>query len=106
MFWKLRNKLREQTEAAPTTHNEAERSLRVKRANLPGPEDYDAKMQDMSVCETLELILNELHEAACTLYIRHQYHPAVVENFLGDEFFGAERATVMKDRMRASVKEV
>ena len=63
-------------------------------------------MEAMTVCETLELGLNELHEAACALYIRHQYNPAVVENFLGDEFFGAYRATQMKYRMRTSMKEV
>ena len=60
----------------------------------------------MTVCATLELGLNELHEAASALYIRHIYNPTVVENFLGDEFFGADRSTPMKERMRTSVKEV
>ena len=45
----------------------------------------------MTVCATLELGLNELHEAASALYIRHIYNPTVVENLLGDEFFGADR---------------
>ncbi len=38
--------------------------------------------------------------------IRHKYNKAVEENFVGDEFFGADRKLPLKDRMRASVKEV
>ena len=106
MFFKLRDIVREQAENAPTANNEAERSKGVRRANLPDPEDYDEKLEAMSVCSTLELGLNELHEAASALYIRHIYNPAVVENFLGDEFFGADRSAPMKERMRTSVKEV
>ncbi len=45
-------------------------------------------------------------EAASALYIKHIYNPADVENFLGDEFFGADRSEPMKERMRTSVKEV
>jgi hypothetical protein len=56
------------------------------------------KMKALSVCGTLELGLNEVNEAVCALYIRHHYNPAVVENFLGDEFFGANRAATMKER--------
>ena len=59
MFFKLRDILREQAVAAPTALNEAERSKGVRRANLPDPEDYDDKMEAMSVCGTLELWLNE-----------------------------------------------
>jgi hypothetical protein len=87
IFLKLRNMLRKQAEAAPTAQNKAKRSLGVKRAKLLDPEDYDDKMEDMSVFKTLELVMNELYEATCALYIRHQYNPAVVENFLGDKFF-------------------
>jgi hypothetical protein len=50
--------------------------------------------------------INELHEAASALYIRHIYNPAVVENFLGDEVFGADRLAPMKERMQTSVKKV
>ncbi len=78
----------------------------VKRANLPDPEDYDDKLEAMTVCATLELGLNELHEAASAMYIRHICNPSVVEIFLGDEFFGADRSAPMKKRMRTSVKEV
>jgi hypothetical protein len=53
----------------------------VRRVNLPDFEDYDEKMQAMAGCETLELGLNEQHEAACAMYISHQYNPAVVDNF-------------------------
>ena len=63
-------------------------------------------MQAMSVCETLELSLNDMHEEACALYIRHQNNPAIVDYFLEGEFFGADRAVTMKDRMRNSVKEI
>ena len=106
MFFKLRDLLRDQAEAAPSALNEAERSKGVRRSNLPDPEDYDEKLEAMTVCETLELGLNELNEAGSALYIRHVYNPAVVDNFLGDEFFGADRTAPMKERMRASVKEV
>ncbi len=88
----------------PSALNAAERSTGVRRVNLPDPEDYDENLESISVCETLELSLNELHEAACALYIRHQYNPAVVDNFLGDEFFGADWGATMKERMRTSVK--
>ncbi len=57
--------------------NEAERSKGDRRANLPDPEDYE-KMEALTVCGILELGLNELHKAACALYIRHHYNPAVV----------------------------
>jgi hypothetical protein len=63
-------------------------------------------MQATSVCEPLELGINELHEAACALYIMHQYNPAVVNDFIGDEFFGADKTATMKDRMRTSLKKV
>ena len=106
MFFKLRYLLRDQAEAAPTAHNEAERSKGVRRANLPDPEDYDEKLEAMTVCATLEMGMNELHEAASALYIRHIYNLSVVEIFLGDEFFGADMSTPMKERVRTSVNEV
>ena len=98
--------LREQAAATPAASSSAERSLRVKRAILPDPEDYEDKMEDMSVCETLELSLNQLHEAGCALYIKYMYNQAVVDNFLGDKFVGAERKQPFKERMATSVKEV
>ena len=106
MLFKLRDLMRDQAEVAPTALNEAKRSKGVTRANLPDPEDYDDKLEAMTVCATLELGLNELHKAASALYIRHIYHPTVVENFLGDEFFGADRSAPMKVHMRTSIKEV
>jgi hypothetical protein len=92
MLFKLRDLLRDQAEASPNARNEVERSKGVKRANLPDPEDYDDKLEAMIVCDTLELGLNELQEAASALYIKHIYNPTVVDNFLGDEFFGADRS--------------
>ena len=72
--------------------NEAKRYKGIKRTNLPNSEDYDDKMEDLTMCGILKLGLDELHEAACIIYIKYHYNPAVVENFLGDEFFGAKRA--------------
>ncbi len=73
---------------------------------MPYPEDYEDKIEARSVCTMLELGLNELYEAASALYIRHIYNPTFVENFMGDEFFGADRSAPMKESMRTSVKEV
>ncbi len=106
IFWKLREVLRQQAAAAPDANNSAERALGVKRANLPDPEEYEDKLEAMTVCQALELGLNQLHEAGCALYIRHRYNQAVVDNFLGDEYVGAERKQPLKERMAASVKEV
>jgi len=63
----------------------------VKRANLPDPDDYEAKLEAMTVYQTLELGMNQLHEVGCALYTRHMYNQSVVDNFLGDEYVGAER---------------
>ena len=98
--------MRDQSSAAPAPSNAAERALGVKRANLPDPEDYEDKLKAMSVCESLELGLNQLHEAGCALYIKYRYNQVVVDNFLGDEFIGAERKQPLKERMATSVKEV
>jgi hypothetical protein len=38
--------------------------------------------------------------------VQHEYNSVVAENFMGNEFFGADRKLDMKARMRASVKEV
>ncbi len=40
------------------------------------------------------------------MYIKYRYIQAVVDNFLGDEFVGAERKQPLKERMATSVKEV
>ncbi len=72
---------RDQAAGAPVARNSAERSLGVKRANLPDPEDYEDKLEAMSVCEALELGLNQLHEAGCALYIKYRYNQAVVDFF-------------------------
>ncbi len=47
-----------------------------------------------------------MNEASAALYVQHKCNDAVAENFVGDEFFGADRKLDMKARMRASVKEV
>ena len=106
IFWKLRGVLREQVAAAPAASNSAERSLGAKRANLPDLEDYEDKQEAMSVCEALELGMNQLHEAGCAIYKKYRYNQVVVDNFLGDEFVGAERKQPLKKRMTTSVKEV
>ncbi len=106
IFLKVRGVLREQAKLAPMPSNAAERALTAKRANLPDPEDYDAKLEAMTVCLALELGMNPLHEVGCAIYIRHMYNQAVVDTFLGDEYVGAERNQPLKDRMTTSVKEV
>ncbi len=83
--------MRDQAEVSPLPSNAAERERGVKRANLPDPKDFDAKLEAMTVCQALELGMNQLHEVGCALYIRHVYNQAVVDKFLGDEYVGAER---------------
>jgi hypothetical protein len=78
----------------------------ARRTCLPDPEDYDEKLEAMSVCKARKLGLSAIHEAACVVYIRHQYNPVVVDYLLGDEFFYADRAATSKDRIRTSVNEV
>jgi hypothetical protein len=41
IFWKPREKLRDEANLAPDEFNEAERSKGAKMANLPDPNDYD-----------------------------------------------------------------
>ncbi len=98
--------IRDQSNLTPDDSKSAERVEGVKRVNLPYPDDYDDTLGAMSACETCELGLNELHEAACSLYIRHKYNQAVMDSFLGDKYFGLERDDTMKVRMKASLKEV
>ncbi len=86
--------------------NALERRPGVRRACLPEPDKYDEALEAMSVCQAVELGLNQLNEAASALYIRHKYNKAVEENFTGDDFFGADRKLPLKDRTRTSVKEV
>ncbi len=47
-----------------------------------------------------------MNEAGDALYVQHKYSSAVAENFVGDDFFGADRKLDMMARMRASVKEI
>ena len=66
--------------------NTTKRSSGVKHANLPDPEDYDSNQEVITVCQALELGMNQLHEVGCALYIRHTYNEAIVDNFLVDEY--------------------
>jgi len=106
IFWKLREYLRDEANLAPDGFNEAERKEGVKRVNLPDPYNYNEKLAAMTTCEALELGLNEVHEAVCTLYIRHKYNQSVVDAFVGDEYFGANSFVVLKERMSTTVKTV
>jgi hypothetical protein len=81
------------------------KALGVRMANQPDPDDYADRQEAMSVCQSLELGLNQLHEVACALYIRHKYNQAVVDNFVGDEHVGSERKLSLKEGMATSVKE-
>ncbi len=105
--WKLRGVLRNKAVQSPMSSNAVERAPGVKRANLPSPEDDDPKLEAMTVCEALELGINQLHKVGCALYIKHnRYSHAVVDSFLGDEYVRAERKQPLKKRMATSVKEV
>jgi hypothetical protein len=103
IFWKLREQLRDEANLAPNGFNEAEMKEGVMRANLSDPDDYT---ENMTACEALELGLNEVHEAACALYIRRKYNQSVVDAFVGDEYFGADKSVVLQERMGTTVKTV
>ena len=103
---KLRTMVRDQATMAPDASNVPERALGVKRANMPDTDDYADKLEAMTVCQSLEFGLNQLHEAACALYIRHKYNQIVVDYFVGDEHMGSERKLPLKERMTTSEKEV
>jgi hypothetical protein len=107
ILWKLRASIKDQALLLPLApENALERKSGVKRACLPEPHKYDEELETMTYCQAVELGLNQLNEAAFALYIRHKYNKAVEENFVGDDFFGADRKLPLKERMRASVKEV
>ena len=106
IFGKLRTMARGQAAAAPDASNVSERALGVKRVNLPDPVDFADKLKAMPLCQMLELGLNQLHEAACALYIRHKYNQAAMDNFVGDEYVGSERKLPLKEKISSSVKEV
>jgi hypothetical protein len=76
------------------------------QTNLPNPDEYADNVEAMTVCQALEMGLNQLHEVVCALYIRHKYNQAVVDNFVGDEYVGSERKLPLKERIATSVKEV
>ena len=78
--------LRESAEADLCFANAVDRAPGVRRRNLPDPEDYDKVVKTMSVCQLLELGLNQLNEAGSALYVLHTYNAAVARNFVGDEF--------------------
>ena len=48
----------EQAKQSPVPSNVTQRALGVKRASLKDSEDYDAKLEAMSACQTLELGMN------------------------------------------------
>ena len=106
IFWKLRTMVRDQATTAPDASNAPKRALGVRRANLLDLDDYADRLEPMTVCHSLELGLNQLHEAACVLNIRHTYNQANVDNFVVDEYVGSEKKLPLKERMATSVKEV
>ncbi len=50
--------LREQADAAPVAANLAERALGVKHSNLPDQDDFEERLETMTIREVLELGLN------------------------------------------------
>ncbi len=91
---------------SPDDTNKAERAPGVRRRNLTDPLEFTEKLMGMTICQALELGINQINEASAALYVQQKYNSAVAENFVGDEFCGADRKLDMKARMRASVKEV
>jgi hypothetical protein len=106
IFWQLKEELREEAILAPALTNELESAKGDRRANLPDPNDYEENLAAMSACEALELDLNEVHAASCSLFIMHKYNQAVVDAFVGDEYFGADKSVGLKERMNTAVKTV
>ena len=47
-----------------------------------------------------------MHEPGCAVYTRQMYNQAVLDNFMGDEYVGAERKQPLKERMATSVNGV
>jgi hypothetical protein len=95
----------EESEAALDEHNKAERAAGVRR-NLLNPLEFLEKLKGMTICQVLELGIYQMNEAGATLYVLHKYNATIAENFVKDEFFGADRKLDIKVRMKTSVKEV
>ncbi len=57
----MREALRQQVAALPDADNAAKGSHGAKRANLPDPEEFEDKLEAMTVCQALELGMNRLH---------------------------------------------
>jgi hypothetical protein len=72
-FWHLRGQLGGEANLIPDESNDAERAEVVKRTSLPCPDNYDEKLAVMLACESLDMGLNEIHEAARSLYMMHKY---------------------------------
>jgi len=52
------------------------------------------------------MMLNYVHEAAHSVYIKHVYNGIVADTFLGDKLFGAHRTIPSEDRVGSAVKKV
>ena len=59
-----------------------------------------------SVLELLQMMLNYVHEAAHSIYIKHVYNGTVADTFLRDELLGADRTIPIEDRVDIAVKRV
>jgi hypothetical protein len=52
------------------------------------------------------MMLNYVHEAAHSVYIKYLYNGPVADTFLGDELFGADRTIPIEDKVDSEVKRV
>ena len=66
----------------------------------------EEKWDAFSVKELLEMGLNNVHEAAHSLYIKHVYNGAVADTFLGDDLLGRDRTILVEERVDIVVKRV
>lgn len=61
---------------------------------------------DLTPKSLIEVALNEIHEYAHNLYLRHCYNPKVADAFKGDDLFAADRTVPTGDRVTSALKRV
>ena len=74
-------------------------------ARLVPFKEMDEKWETFTMKKLLEMGLNNVHEAAHSLYIKLVYNGAVAETFIGDELFGADKTIPVEERVDSAVKK-
>jgi hypothetical protein len=59
-----------------------------------------------SVLELMQMMINCVHEAAHSIYIKHVYNGTVADTFLGDELLGADCTIPIEGRVDNAVMRV